>query len=71
MELLIFEAPGIFKLNHYDILKRKMSDLFFNTSDENDLASILKTMYVVHKVKKYEKNEKLQEKLKLAEELKS
>ncbi len=48
-----------------------MSDLFFNTSDENDLASILKTMYVVHKVKKYEKNEKLQEKLKLAEELKS
>jgi hypothetical protein len=41
-----------------------MADLLFNTKDENDLSSILKTMYVVHKVKKYDKNDKLQEKLK-------
>lgn len=29
-----------------------MSDLLFN-ANENDLSSILKTMYIVHKVKKY------------------
>lgn len=56
MEVLIFEAPGIFKLNHFDILKRKMSDLFLHASDENEVGVILKTMYVVHKVKKYEKD---------------
>lgn len=37
-----------------------MADLLFNTTDDNDVASILKTMYVVHKVKRYEKDEKLQ-----------
>lgn len=56
--------PGIFKLNHFDIIKKKMYDLFFSTEDQNDLAAILKTMYVVHKVKKYDKDEKLHQRLK-------
>jgi hypothetical protein len=41
-----------------------MYDLFFSTEDQNDLAAILKTMYVVHKVKKFEKDEKLHNRLK-------
>jgi hypothetical protein len=71
IEVLIFEAPGIFKLNHFDIIKRKMADLLLNTTDEDDLAVILKTMYVVHKVKNYEKDPKLHDRLKSVESTKS
>lgn len=71
VEVLIFEAPGIFKINHFDIIKRKMADLLLNASDEGDLAVVLKTMYVVHKVKKYEKDAAIHEKLKSIEGLKS
>lgn len=71
MEVLIFEAPGIFKINHFDIIKRKMADLLLNAHDESDLAVILKTMYVVHKVKKYDKDAAIHEKLKSVEGLKS
>lgn len=41
-----------------------MSDLFLHATDEAEMAVILKTMYVVHKVKKYEKDATLHEKLK-------
>jgi hypothetical protein len=71
VEVLIFEAPGIFKLNHFDILKRKMADLFLNSTDEGEVAVVLKTMFVVHKVKKYEKDAKIHEKLKGVESSKS
>lgn len=71
VEVLIFEAPGIFKLNHFDIIKRKMADLFLHATDEADSAVILKTMYVVHKVKKYEKDASIHEKLKAIENGKS
>jgi hypothetical protein len=40
-----------------------MSDLFLHATDEAEAAVILKTMYVVHKVKKYEKDATLHEKL--------
>jgi hypothetical protein len=48
-----------------------MADLFLNSNDESDLAVITKTMYVVHKVKKYEKDAALHDKLKLVEAMKS
>jgi hypothetical protein len=31
IELLIFEAPGIFKNNHFDLIKRKLADIFAHT----------------------------------------
>lgn len=71
VEVLIFEAPGIFKINHFDIIKRKMADLLLNAHEEADLAVILKTMYVVHKVKKYDKDAAIHEKLRSVEGLKS
>jgi len=61
--LLIFEAPGIFKTNHFDLIKRKLTDLFNNIQEDPELGIVLKTMYVVHKLKHYEKDEDLKVKL--------
>ena len=71
VEVLIFEAPGIFKINHFDILKRKMAGLFLHSSDEAEVAVVLKTMYVVHKVKKYDRDAAIHDKLKAVENGKS
>lgn len=64
VEVLIFEAPGIFKLNHFDLIKRKLVDLV-NHAPENhsDMPTLLKTLYVVHKMKNLEKSEAFKEKL--------
>jgi hypothetical protein len=32
IEVLIFQAPGIFKTNHLDLIKRKLTDLFDHTT---------------------------------------
>lgn len=65
VEALIFEAPGIFKLNHYDLIKRKLVDLVNNAPEGHvDMPSLLKTLYVVHKMKNLEKDETFKAKLK-------
>ncbi len=60
IEVLIFEAPGIFKLNHFDLIKKKLVDLVYHAPDgHSDIPILLKTLYVVHKMKNLEKDEKL------------
>lgn len=54
--------PTIFKPNHFDLIKKKLVDILHNCPDE-ELPSVTKTMYVVHKNKKFVKEEKLKEKL--------
>jgi hypothetical protein len=48
-----------------------MADLFLHATEEADVAVILKTMYVVHKVKKYDKDAALRDRLKTVEAGKS
>jgi hypothetical protein len=60
IEVIIFEAPGIFKANHLDKIKSKLIDLF----DHSPEASVVvKTMHAVHKFKKFSQNEELKAKL--------
>jgi hypothetical protein len=35
VEALIFEAPGIFKLNHYDMIKKKLVDLVNHAPEQH------------------------------------
>jgi len=53
----------MFKTNHFDLIKRKLTDLFDHTTDEARLGVVLKTMHVIHKLKSYAKNEDLKKKL--------
>ena len=62
--MLIFEAPGIFKLNHFDLVKRKLVDLVYHAPEQHaDMPILLKTLYIVHKMKNLEKSQELKEKL--------
>lgn len=64
IEVLIFEVPGIFKLNHFDLIKRKLVDLLYHADEKHpDVSVLLKTLYVVHKMKNLDKNAELKEKL--------
>ena len=55
---MLFEVPTIFKSNHFDLIKKKLIDIIYNCP-ESELASVIKTMYVVHKHKNFAKDEKL------------
>lgn len=56
--------PGIFKLNHFDLIKRKLVDLVHKVEDKHpDVPALLKTLYVVHKMKSLDKNAELKERL--------
>ena len=60
----MFEAQGIFKLNHFDLIKRKLVDIIHNANEQHlDMPILLKTMYSVHKIKNLEKDERLKAKL--------
>lgn len=63
IEVLIFEAPGIFKENHFDLIKRKLIDLFDHSPEESKIGDVLKTMHAVHKFKKFAQDEDLKKKL--------
>jgi len=64
IECLIFEAPGIFKLNHYDLIRRKLVDLVNNAPEAHpEMPCLLKTLYVVHKMKNLDKDEQFKAKL--------
>jgi hypothetical protein len=50
-------VPGIFKLNHFDLIKRKLVDLVYHVDEKHvDLPALMKTLYVVHKMKNLEKS---------------
>ena len=61
--MLIFEAPGIFRINHFDLIKKKLLDIYYNCFSKEEISSILKTVYLLHKMKKYEKDGIFKEKL--------
>jgi hypothetical protein len=64
IELLIFEAPNIFKPTHLEIIKRKLVDLLLNGRGDSQLAIILKTIYILHRLKNYDKNQEVKALLK-------
>jgi hypothetical protein len=64
VEVLIFEAPGIFKLNHFDLIKKKLVDLVNHAPEGHpEMPTLLKTLYVVHKMKNLDKDATFKAKL--------
>ena len=59
----MFQAPGFFKENHIPIIKNKLKDFFLAIDDENKLEIILKTIFIVNSIQKYQKNEFVKSKL--------
>ena len=59
----MFQAPGFFKENHIPIIKNKLTDFFLAIDDENKLEIILKTIFIVNSIQKYQKNEFVKSKL--------
>lgn len=59
----MFQAPGFFKENHITIIKNKLKDFFLAIDDENKLEIILKTIFIVNSIQKYQKNEFVKSKL--------
>jgi hypothetical protein len=53
----------MFKANHFDLIKSKIVDIFYHTTDQLKLEPILKTMFVAHKIKSFTHDEELKKKL--------
>lgn len=63
LEVMIFEAAGIFTPSQLLIIQNKMLDFFKNITDEKVQAVVLKSMFILHKIRAYPKNEELKNKL--------
>lgn len=51
-------------MNHYDMIKKKLVDLVNNAPEAHpEMPSLLKTLYVVHKMKNIDKDEQFKAKL--------
>ncbi len=56
-------------MNHFDLIKRKLVDLVYHAPENHpDVPILLKTLYVVHKMKNLEKNPEFKEKLTIMSE---
>ena len=51
-------------MNHYDLIKKKLVDLVNNAPEGHvEMPCLLKTLYVVHKMKNLDKDEAFKAKL--------
>ena len=62
-ELCIFESPGLFNQIQNRKIKVKMFEFFLKVNAEEKLEVILKNMYIMHKIEKYDKNPEMINKL--------
>ena len=71
IEVCVFQAPGFFKESHIPIIKNKLIDFMLAVDDEMQLEIILKAIFIVNNIQKYQKNESVKSKLeRLAKEAK-
>lgn len=57
IELCIFQIPGLFDAQKTGVIQRKLKDIFLHCDNEEDLALVLKNMFIMQKIQKYQKEE--------------
>lgn len=57
IEICIFQIPGLFDANQTNSIQKKLKDIFNNVNDDSKLSLIIKNMFIVNKLKKYERSE--------------
>ena len=63
IEICIFESPGLFSPPQCRTIKKKLQEFFLKLSADEKLEVVLKSMYIMHKIEKYEKNQEMTVKL--------
>ena len=56
IEICVFQIPGLFNLEQIAVIQAKLRDIFQLSENEETLALILKNMFILHKMKKYQKD---------------
>lgn len=56
-EMCIFQMPGLFSPEQTSRAQAKLKDMFNKVDKEEKLALILKNMFIMQKLKKYNKND--------------
>jgi len=59
----VFQAPGFFNEKHISIIKNKLIDFLLVVEDESKIETLLKNIFIVNKMDKYQKNEVIKSKL--------
>lgn len=57
IETCIFQVPGLFSKEQTALIQRKLKDFFNNVNDEAKLELIIKNMFIMHKMNKYNKQD--------------
>ena len=71
VEICIFESPGLFNPEQNRVIKKKLAEFLLNVDSEQKLEVILKGMFIMHKIERYDKNAEVLQKLeKLVKEAK-
>ena len=56
IEICVFQIPGLFNPQQTGVIQRKLKDIFLHTNNEENLALIIKNMFIMHKIEAYQKN---------------
>ena len=53
IETCIFQIPGLFSSEEITLIQKKLKDFFNHVDDEAKLQLIIKNMFIMHKMSRY------------------
>lgn len=57
IETCVFQIPDLFNQQQTAAIQRKLKEIFNHVDDEEKLALIIKNMFIMNKLCKYERND--------------
>lgn len=71
IEICISQIPGLFNASQMEAIHHSLQKILLNKNNEDDMNLVLKNMFVMHRIRKYQKEEIFAKVDKLAREAKS